>query len=53
MTNFIKSFVLECIIRSNSIVIRPQTPVYSPTVGASLSMKVINSDYLVRKAKKG
>jgi RNA ligase (TIGR02306 family) len=35
------------------IVVRPQVPVYSPTVGASLSMKVINNDYLVRKAKKG
>ncbi len=35
------------------IVIRPQTSVYSPTVGASLSMKVINNDYLVRKARKG
>lgn len=35
------------------IVIRPQAPVYSPTVGASLSMKVINNDYLVKKAKKG
>ena len=35
------------------IVIRPQAPVYSATVGASLSMKVINNDYLVKKAKKG
>lgn len=31
------------------IVIRPQVPVYSPTVGASLSMKVINNDYLIKK----
>ena len=35
------------------IVIRPQEPVYSPTIGASLSMKVINNDYLVKKARKG
>ena len=35
------------------IVVRPQEPVYSPTVGASLSMKVINNDYLVKKAKRG
>lgn len=35
------------------IVIRPQAPVYSQTIGASLSMKVINNDYLVKKAKKG
>lgn len=32
------------------IVIRPQEPVYSQLVGASLSMKVINNDYLVKKA---
>ena len=35
------------------IVIRPQVPVYSPTVGACLSMKVINNDYLMRKSKQG
>ena len=35
------------------IVIRPQVPVYSRTIGASLSMKVINNDYLVKRAKKG
>lgn len=35
------------------IVIRPQTPVYSNKVGASLSMKVINNDYLVKKSKRG
>lgn len=34
------------------IVIRPMSPVYSPTVGGSLSMKVINNDYLLKKAKK-
>lgn len=34
------------------IVIRPQTPVYSPTLGSSLSMKVINNDYLVKKSKR-
>ena len=34
------------------IVIRPQTPIYSQTIGASLSMKVVNNDYLVKKAKK-
>lgn len=31
------------------IVIRPQEPVYSPTIGGCLSMKVINNDYLVKK----
>lgn len=30
------------------IVIRPQKPVYSPIVGGSLSMKVINNDYLIK-----
>lgn len=35
------------------IVIRPQTPVYSQRIGASLSMKVVNNDYLVKKSKKG
>ncbi len=33
------------------IVVRPQEPVYSPRIGASLSMKVINNDYLLAKAK--
>ena len=31
------------------IVVRPQVPVYSPIVGASLSMKVVNNDYLTKK----
>lgn len=31
------------------IVIRPQEPVYSPTIGGCLSMKVVNNDYLVKK----
>lgn len=34
------------------IVIRPQVPIYSKTIGASLSMKVINNDYLIKKSKK-
>ena len=34
------------------IVIRPLEPVYSPTILASLSMKVINNDYLIKKSKK-
>ena len=34
------------------IVVRPQTPIYSKTIGASLSMKVINNDYLIKKSKK-
>ncbi|MDO4537959.1 MAG: RNA ligase family protein [Coriobacteriales bacterium] len=31
------------------IVVRPQAPVYSPIIGGSLSMKVINNDYLVKR----
>ena len=31
------------------IVVRPQVPVYSPIVGDSLSMKVVNNDYLAKK----
>ena len=34
------------------IVVRPQSPVYSPLIGGSLSMKVINNDYLLKKTKK-
>ena len=34
------------------IVVRPAEPVYSPTISAPLSMKVINNDYLLKKAKK-
>lgn len=30
------------------IVIRPQEPAYSPTIGGPLSMKVVNNDYLVK-----
>ena len=31
------------------IVVRPQIPAYSPTIGGSLSMKVINNDYLIKR----
>ena len=34
-------------------VIRLQTPVYSQRIGANLSMKVVNNDYLIKKSKKG
>lgn len=34
------------------IVVRPQVPLYSPRIGGSLSMKVINNDYLLKKAKR-
>lgn len=34
------------------IVIRPIEPVYSPLLSASLSCKVINNDYLLKKAKR-
>ena len=34
------------------IVIRPLVPVYSKTLGGPLSMKVINNDYLLKKAKR-
>jgi len=31
------------------IVVRPQAPAYSPIIGGSLSMKVINNDYLIKR----
>ena len=31
------------------IVIRPIEPVYSSTIGGSLSMKVLNNDYLLKE----
>ena len=34
--------------RKEGIVIRPTTPIYSPTIGAYLSMKVVNNKYLLK-----
>lgn len=34
--------------RKEGIVIRPVYPVYSPTIGGSLSMKVVNNNYLLK-----
>lgn len=34
------------------IVVRPQDPMYSPTISTALSFKVINNDYLIKKSKK-
>ena len=34
--------------RKEGIVIRPTEPVYSATIGAELSMKVVNNKYLLK-----
>lgn len=38
----------ECGGKKEGIVIRPVYPVYSPTIGGSLSMKVVNNNYLLK-----
>ena len=35
--------------KKEGIVIRPVSPVYSPTIGAELSMKVVNNNYLLKQ----
>lgn len=35
--------------KKEGIVVRPTEPVYSPTIGAELSMKVVNNKYLLRQ----
>ncbi len=35
--------------KKEGIVIRPVEPVYSPTIGAELSMKVVNNSYLLKQ----
>lgn len=35
--------------RKEGIVVRPVVPVYSPTLGGPLPMKVINNDYLLKQ----
>ena len=42
-----------CGSTKEGIVVRPREPVYSPTLSAPLSFKVINNDYLLKKQKKG
>ena len=37
--------------KKEGIVIRPVKPVYSPTIGAELSMKVVNNKYLLKNAE--
>lgn len=37
--------------KKEGIVIRPVIPVYSPTIGAELSMKVVNNKYLLKNAE--
>lgn len=37
--------------KKEGIVIRPTVPVYSPTIGAELSMKVVNNKYLLKNAE--
>lgn len=36
-------------MNKEGIVIRPTEPVYSPTIGGPLSMKVLNNDYLLKE----
>ena len=38
--------------KKEGIVIRPVNPVYSPTIGAELSMKVVNNKYLLKNEDK-
>ena len=40
-------------VTKEGIVVRPVDPAYSKLLQASLSMKVINNDYLLKKGKKG
>ena len=37
--------------KKEGIVIRPTNPVYSPTIGTDLSMKVVNNKYLLKNAE--
>jgi len=37
--------------KKEGIVIRPTTPIYSPTIGTDLSMKVVNNKYLLKNAE--
>lgn len=38
-------------VTKEGIVIRPVEPVHSPIIGASLSMKAVNNDYLLKREK--
>lgn len=43
----------ECGSVKEGIVVRPVEPVYSKSLSASLSFKVINNDYLLKKQRRG